>query len=54
MSSGFLALILSSVALSAVAQIAFKLGVSAAPTDEMRQLLGPFATLLTPGVLIWY
>lgn len=52
MSPGSLALILSSVALSAVAQIAFKLGVSATPTDEVRAVLGPFAMLLTPGVLV--
>ena len=43
-----LALILVSVALSAMAQIAFKLGVSSTPTGAVR---GPLAILLTPGVL---
>jgi multidrug transporter EmrE-like cation transporter len=49
---GSLALILVSVAMSAVAQIAFKLGVSSPPTPEMRGILGPLAMLLAPGVLI--
>jgi multidrug transporter EmrE-like cation transporter len=47
-----LALILVSVTLSAVAQIAFKLGVSSPPNGEIRAVLGPVAMLLAPGVLV--
>jgi hypothetical protein len=41
-----------SVTLSAVAQIAFKFGVSSDPGDGARALLGPLAKLVTPGVLV--
>jgi len=47
-----LILILVSVTLSAVAQIAFKFGVSSEPGDGARVLLGPLAKLVTPGVLV--
>lgn len=47
---GSLALILVSVTLSAVAQVAFKIGV-AAPTAGSHSD-GPLAMLLAPGVLI--
>ena len=47
-----LILILVSVTLSAVAQIAFKFGVSSDPGDGARALLGPLAKLVTPGVLV--
>jgi multidrug transporter EmrE-like cation transporter len=46
-----LALILVSVALSAMAQIAFKFGVSSTPTGAARAIFGPLAILLTPGVV---
>jgi len=52
MSFASLALILTSVTLSALAQVAFKVGVSSAPYDEVRAIFGPLAILLTPGVLI--
>lgn len=52
MTLGSLALILISVTLSAVAQIAFKFGVSAAPGPGLQATLGPFAKLATPGVLL--
>jgi multidrug transporter EmrE-like cation transporter len=44
-------LILSSIALSAIAQIAFKLGATSEPAPMIRALLGPFAILTTPGVV---
>jgi len=43
-------LILVSVTLSAMAQIAFKFGVSSQPSDSVRATLGPFAFLVNPGV----
>jgi multidrug transporter EmrE-like cation transporter len=49
---GSLALILVSVTLSAMAQIAFKLGVSSTPTAEVRAIFGPLAMLLAPGVIV--
>jgi multidrug transporter EmrE-like cation transporter len=47
-----LLLILVSVTLSAVAQVAFKFGVSSGTGQLSRSLLGPLTALLTPGVLI--
>jgi multidrug transporter EmrE-like cation transporter len=52
MSFGSLALILISVTLSAVAQIAFKYGVTGATGQNTYSLLGLLDVLLTPGVLI--
>jgi len=52
MSLGSLTLILVAVTLSAVAQIAFKFGVSSDPGQWARALPGPLAKLVTPGVLI--
>lgn len=45
-------LILVSVTVFAVAQIALKLGVSSGAGPAARSLLGPLAMLSTPGVLI--
>lgn len=45
-------LILVSVTLSALAQIAFKIGVSSPPHASATWLLGPLAILSTPGVLV--
>src|SRR5262245_15804263 len=44
-------LILCSVMLSAIAQIAFKWGVSSEAGPIMRALLGSYAALATPGVI---
>ncbi len=52
MSFNSLALILLSVSLSGLAQIAFKFGVSSEPGQSARAMLGPLAMLATPGVLI--
>lgn len=52
MSAGLLGLIMTSVTLSAIAQISFKFGVSAQPSERARNLLGPLAMLLTPGVVL--
>jgi multidrug transporter EmrE-like cation transporter len=52
MSLGSLILILMSVTLSAVAQVAFKFGVSSDPGQAARAILGPLAKLATSGVLI--
>jgi multidrug transporter EmrE-like cation transporter len=52
MSLGSLVLILVSVTLSAVAQIAFKFGISTDPGQGQRVLLVPLAKLLTPGILV--
>ena len=52
MSLQSLTLILVSVSLSALAQIAFKLGVSSTPSAEAKAILGPLAMLLAPGVLV--
>ena len=46
-----LLLILASVTLSAIAQIAFKYGVSADPSPVGKALFGPMAKLATPGVI---
>ena len=51
MSLGSLTLILVSVTLSAVAQIAFKLGLSSDLEQNANTLLAPLAKLLTPGIL---
>ena len=51
MSLGSLSLILVSVTLSALAQIAFKFGVSSEPRQWTQAAYGPLAKLLTPGVL---
>jgi multidrug transporter EmrE-like cation transporter len=51
MSIGSIALILVSVTVFSVAQIALKLGVSADPGESARSLLGPLAMLATPGVM---
>ena len=51
MSLGSLGLVLVSVTLSAVAQIAFKFGVASAPSSPARAFLGPLSILLSPGVL---
>jgi multidrug transporter EmrE-like cation transporter len=50
MNANALALILTSVTLSAFAQIAFKFGVAAAARTSAQT--GPLAVLLTPGVQI--
>ena len=50
MSLGSLTLILVSVTLSALGQVAFKFGVSSNPGQAAKELLGSFAHLLTPGV----
>lgn len=47
-----LALILVSVTMSAVAQIAFKFGVTSPSTAGIRSNFGTLAMLLSPGVLI--
>jgi multidrug transporter EmrE-like cation transporter len=47
-----LAIILVSVTVFSVAQIALKLGVSADPGESARAMLGPMAMLATPGVII--
>jgi hypothetical protein len=52
MSLDSLALILVSVTLSAVAQVAFKFGVSSDPGQAARAILGPLAKLVTLGVLV--
>lgn len=52
MSIGSLALVLASVTVFSVAQIALKLGVSSDPGEGARALLGRLALLATPGVLI--
>lgn len=52
MSSGPFGLILISVTLSAIAQIFFKFGVSGRPSELAKNLLGPLAMLLTPGVML--
>lgn len=52
MSSTSIALLLVSVTLSAVAQVAFKFGVSSEPAAAARMLLGPLAIIATPGVAI--
>ena len=52
MSIGSLTLILVSVTLSAIAQVAFKLGLSSDPGQGARAVLGPLAELLTPGVFV--
>jgi multidrug transporter EmrE-like cation transporter len=52
MSAGLFGLIMISVTLSAVAQISFKFGVSEQPSELARNLLGPLAILLTPGVAL--
>ena len=52
MSASSLALVLISVALSAVAQVAFKYGVSSDPGQSAHAFLGPLAKLLAPGVLV--
>ncbi len=52
MSMRELLLILISVSLSAVAQIAFKFGVSSEAGLRETALLGPLAKLLTPGVFV--
>ena len=50
MSLSSLSLILLSVTLSAIAQIAFKFGMSSDFSQGTRALFGPFSALLTPGV----
>ena len=52
MSVGSLTLILVSVTLSAVAQIAFKFGVSSEPGRWAQAVYGPLYKLLTPGIFI--
>jgi multidrug transporter EmrE-like cation transporter len=52
MSASSLTLILFSVTLSALAQVAFKYGVLSDPGQNSQSLLGHFAKLLTPGVII--
>jgi multidrug transporter EmrE-like cation transporter len=52
MSSGSLALILLSVTLSALAQIAFKFGVGSAAAVPARASFGFLAVLLAPGVIV--
>jgi multidrug transporter EmrE-like cation transporter len=52
MSLNSLAFIIASVTLSAVAQIAFKFGVSSAAGQAGRLSLGALSALLTPGVII--
>ena len=52
MSLNSLILILASVTLSAVAQVAFKFGVSSDPGQAARAILGPLAKLMTLGVLV--
>jgi multidrug transporter EmrE-like cation transporter len=49
---GSLILILTSVTLSALAQIAFKVGVSSSLEAANPAILGPFANLLSPFVLV--
>ena len=51
MSLGSLGLVLVSVALSAIAQVAFKFGVASTPSPAVRALFGPLSILLLPGVL---
>ena len=51
MSLGSLGLVLVSVTLSAIAQVAFKFGVATTPSPAARALLGPLSVLLSPGVL---
>jgi multidrug transporter EmrE-like cation transporter len=51
MSLGSLGLVLVSVTLSAIAQVAFKFGVASTPSSAARALLGPLSVLLSPGVL---
>ena len=51
MTPGTLGLIVASVSLSALAQVSFKLGVSAAPVGGGRGLPHVWQTLLTPGVV---
>lgn len=52
MSLNSLALILTSVTLSAVAQIALKFGVSSSAAQLENSSLGPLAVLLMPGVAV--
>lgn len=50
MSVASITLILVSVTLSALAQVAFKIGVTSQPNAIARTLLGPLAILSSPGV----
>jgi drug/metabolite transporter (DMT)-like permease len=49
-----LILILTSVTLSALAQVALKIGVSSSPVAGAPAILAPFANLLSPFILVGF